>query len=132
MHTMSIRVRPYECDPYGHVNNAVYLNYLETARDQMLADVGLDYQALMSSGNGIWVAGAELSYLSPAQPGEELTIRTTQIEAGAVSAVLKQTIEGPNQRLVLEAKMKVVWVGPSGRPTKVPADWKARFAEALQ
>jgi len=132
MHTMTLRVRPYECDLYGHVNNAVYLNYLETARDQMLADLGLDYQALVSSGHGIWVAAAHLSYLSPAFPGEELTVRTIQTDAGAVSAVLKQTVEGPNRRPVLEAQMKMVWVGSGGKPTRVPADWKAKFAQSLR
>lgn len=130
MHTASLRVRGYECDPYGHVNNAVYLNYLETARDQLLIDHGLDYQELLRTGGGIWVAEANLKYVSPAVHGEELTIRTVQEESGAVSAVLKQTIWGPDERLVLEARMKLVWVA-GGKPSRIPADWKVRFAEGL-
>jgi YbgC/YbaW family acyl-CoA thioester hydrolase len=130
MHTTSLRVRGYECDPYGHVNNAVYLNYLEAARDQLLTDHGLDYQELMRVGGGIWVAEANLKYVSPAVHGEELTIRTVQEESGAVSAVLKQTIWGPGERLVLEARMKLVWVS-GGKPSRIPADWKTRFAEGL-
>jgi YbgC/YbaW family acyl-CoA thioester hydrolase len=130
MHTASLRVRGYECDPYGHVNNAVYLNYLETARDHLLIDHGLNYQELLRAGGGIWVAEANLKYVSPAVQGEELTIRTVQEESGAVSAVLKQTIWGSDERLVLEARIKLVWVS-GGKPSRIPADWKARFAEGL-
>ena len=56
MHQTHLRVRTYECDAYGHVNNAVYLHYLELARDHYLTDRGLDYQGLVATGQGIWVA----------------------------------------------------------------------------
>ena len=127
MHTATLRVRTYECDAYGHVNNAVYLNYLEYARDLFLADHGLDYQALVSSGFGIWVAEARLVYQSPALPGEDLTVTTLPHETGAASVVLNQVIKGGDGRPVLEASMKLVWVGPAGRPTRIPAEWKAKF-----
>jgi len=127
MHRLSFRVRTYECDAYGHVNNAVYLNYLEYARDRYLEDSGLDYQAVVASGNGIWVAEARLTYLSPALPGEELTVLTSTDELGAASVTLRQRIEGPEGRAVLDASMKLVWVGPSGRPTRIPAEWRSRF-----
>jgi acyl-CoA thioester hydrolase len=130
MHTASLCVRGYECDAYGHVNNAVYLNYLEAARDQLLSDLGLDYQALMRRGVGIWVAEAKLKYLSPAMHGEDLVIRTVQEESGAVSALLKQTIHGPKERAVLEAWMKLVWV-TDGKPSRIPSDWKSTFTERL-
>jgi acyl-CoA thioester hydrolase len=130
MHTATLRVRGYECDPYGHVNNAVYLNYLETARDQLLTDLGLDYRALLDAGGGIWVAEAHLKYVSPAVHQEELTIQTVQEELGAVSGVLKQTIIGPDGRTVVEARMKLVWVS-GGKPSRVPADWRTKFNETL-
>ena len=34
--TSDLIVRTYECDSYGHVNNAVYVNYLEYGRMQFL------------------------------------------------------------------------------------------------
>lgn len=130
MHTITLRVRTYECDAYGHVNNAVYLNYLEYARDLWLADHGLDYQGLVASGSGIFVAEAKLVYQSPALPGEDLTIATLPLDSGAAWVVLGQTVRGPADRQVLEAQMKLVWVGPSGRPTRIPAEWKAKLTTA--
>ena len=35
-HESTLTTRSYECDSYGHVNNAVYLNYLEFARIRFL------------------------------------------------------------------------------------------------
>jgi acyl-CoA thioester hydrolase len=126
-HTIRLRVRNYECDGYGHVNNAVYLNYLEYARELYLDHHGLDYQSVVSAGYGIWVAEAKVSYLSSALPGEELEITTENHELGAASVVLKQTIVGPGNRRVLEAFLKLVWVGANGRPTRIPADWRPHF-----
>lgn len=124
MHTIRFRVRTYECDAYGHVNNAVYLNYLEYARDQYIEAHGLDYQSLVASGSGIFVAEAKLSYLSPALPGEELALTTEPCEWGAAFLVLGQKLWGPGERAVLGAHMKLVWVGPAGRPTRIPALWR--------
>jgi YbgC/YbaW family acyl-CoA thioester hydrolase len=131
LHTSSLRVRTYECDAYGHVNNAVYLNYLEHARGLFLEHQGLDYQALVSAGFGIWVAEAKLVFRSPALPGEELTILSEPSEAGAAWAVLKQGIFGPAERPVLEASMKLVWVGSGGRPTRIPPEWREKLAGHL-
>jgi acyl-CoA thioester hydrolase len=130
MHTVRLRVRTYECDAYGHVNNAVYLNYLEFARDHWLQDHGLDYQALVAAGTGIFVAEAKLVYQSPALPGEELTITTVPEDSGAAWVVLRQGLRGPGDRSVLEGHMKLVWVGPTGRPTRIPAEWKAKLVTA--
>jgi len=127
VHTVRFRVRTYECDAYGHVNNAVYLNYLEYARDQYIEQHGLDYQELVASGGGIFVAEARLSYLSPALPGEELTLTTEPEEWGAAFLVLKQDLWGPQKRAVLEAHLKLVWVSPSGRPTRIPSSWRERL-----
>ncbi len=127
MHTTSLKVRTYECDTYGHVNNAVYLHYLEVARGHFLEDRGLDYQALVASGFGIWVAEAKITYLSPALPGEELVVTSEPHDSGAAWAVLKQTITGREGRQVLTALIKLVWVGSGGRPTRIPSEWRQKL-----
>ena len=39
MHEVTIPIRWRDIDNYGHVNNAVYLNYLEECRDRLVEDL---------------------------------------------------------------------------------------------
>lgn len=59
-------VRFRDCDPYGHVNNAVYLTYLENARFAL-------WRAQQV--NGVILARAEADYLAQATYGDELEVR---------------------------------------------------------
>ena len=42
-HECELEARSYECDAYGHVNNAVYLNYLEVARHEFMRHAGIRF-----------------------------------------------------------------------------------------
>lgn len=67
MHETRIKIRWRDMDAYGHVNNAVYLNYLEDCRDAwaqsvlggvadvwdfVLAHVGIDFRAQLTQDDG--------------------------------------------------------------------------------
>ena len=41
VHEFYFEVRGYELDSFGHVNNSIYLNYLEEARWQFLKEINL-------------------------------------------------------------------------------------------
>jgi len=115
-------VRTYECDSYGHVNNANYLNYLEVARCQFLKDVGFDYPAMIKAGYGIYVARVEIDYKKPALADDELLLKTRPIKKGAVSGIMSQEIwRGPD--LLATAKVTWAFVDSRGLPAKIPAEW---------
>ena len=115
-------VRTYECDSYGHVNNANYLNYLEVARYEMLRDVGFDYPAMIESGYGIYVARVEIDYKKPAMADDELIIKSRPVKKGAVSGIIAQEIWRGDD-LLAEAKVTWAFVDSKGQPTKVPPQW---------
>jgi acyl-CoA thioester hydrolase len=75
-HTSTLRVRYYECDPYGHVNNTNYLRYLEEAAFDASAAAGFDiarYQAM----NRMWlVRETDIEYLRPLRYGDTVAIKT--------------------------------------------------------
>jgi acyl-CoA thioester hydrolase len=69
-----IRVRWADMDAYAHVNNAVYLNYLEEARDQLMtelfgdeaydfviAHVGIDFRDEVTQDDGEVVVSSEVT-----------------------------------------------------------------------
>jgi acyl-CoA thioester hydrolase len=72
---MPIEVRWSDCDAFGHVNNAVYLTYLEQARfaywHEVLPDVPFP---------GMIIARVEIDYLAQAFPGDRLEVRAAVTE----------------------------------------------------
>ena len=57
---IEVDVRSYELDAYNHVNNAVYLNYLEYARMEYLRRIGFDYVFLIDEGYMLYVTHIDI------------------------------------------------------------------------
>lgn len=79
--TAELKVRDYECDIQGIVNNAVYQNYLETVRHDFLLSRGIDFADLTARGIIVIVVRAELNYKKPLRPGDifEVTVAVEQV-----------------------------------------------------
>ena len=118
----SLQVRTYECDSYGHVNNANYLNYLEFARCEFLKGIGFNYPAMLDAGYGVYVARIEIDYKRPAVVDDLLEIRSWSVKKGAVSGVIAQEI-WRGEDLLTTAKVTWAMVDSKGTPTKLPAEW---------
>ena len=86
-----IKVRGYHIDLYGHVNNALYLEFLEEARWHFLEQqVEIDY--LMKSGLGMAVVNININFRRGAFMGEELEVLTEMVKVGNKSALIQQKI----------------------------------------
>jgi len=115
----TFQVRTYECDSYGHVNNAVYLNYLEMARYKFLKDAGFDYPGVVKAGFGVYIARVEIDYKKSAFCDDTLTIKSSPLKRGAVSGVMAQTIFR-GEEVISEAKVTWAFVDKKGVPTRIP------------
>lgn len=72
-----VRVRFGECDPYGHLNNAVYLGYLEQVAFEHAELCGWPVSRLQGEVGAVFVARKhEMEFLQPAFEGELLEIST--------------------------------------------------------
>lgn len=120
--TCTLTVRTYECDSYGHVNNANYLNYLEYARYEFLKDIGFDYPGAIGAGYGVLIARIEIDYKRPALADEVLTITSRPVKKGAASGILDQKIMRGDD-LVVQAKVTWVFIDKKGAPFKIPEKW---------
>jgi len=113
-----------DLDGLGHVNNAVYLSYLESAKVQYFREV-------VGAGNlgelGI-VADAKIAYRSPAFFGERLEIGVRVGRVGTKSVEFEFEIRGPDGRLVAEASsVHVAFDYASREPIELPEEWKRRI-----
>jgi acyl-CoA thioester hydrolase len=118
----SLTVRTYECDSNGHVNNAVYLNYLEHARYEYLRDIGFDYNAAVAAGYGIYIARLEIEYKKPAFTDDRLTVISWPVKKGAVSGTIAQEIYRGDE-LLTNAKVTWAFVDSRGVPSRIPAEF---------
>lgn len=101
------RVRFHDCDPFNHLNNSRYLDYLMTARtDQLEANYNLDiYQLAQQKAIGWVTAQTQISYLSPALVNEVVTIQT-QLLAFGPKSLLFEALMFNSGKSVLKA---VLW-----------------------
>ena len=118
----TLRVRTYECDSYGHVNNANYLNYLEYGRYEYLRTIGFDFTEATRAGYGIFIARIEIDYKKPAITDDDLVIKTWPVKKGAVSGTVAQEI-WRGEELLISAKVTWAFVDSSGMPSKIPKEW---------
>ncbi len=70
------RVRSYELDGLGHLNHAVFLNYLEQARFDALAAGGFPVEAMEDRGWGVHVVRIEIDYRRECRFGDHIIART--------------------------------------------------------
>ena len=91
-----VEVRFNDCDPMGHVNNAVYSTYLEEARIGVLGDL-VDFI----------LARVEIDFRSELRMGEEVEVRTRCSRVGTKSFDLEHVIAADG-RVVAEAKSVLV------------------------
>jgi len=118
-----LKVRTYECDSYGHVNNAVYLNYLEYGRMDYLQQIGFDYNGILEAGFYLYVTHVDIHYKFSAFFNDELTIETSPIKLGAVTGTIHQRIVKKDGTLCAEADVTWASVSKDGRPSKIPENF---------
>ena len=102
-HEMTIRVRGYHCDFYGHVNNARFLELFEEAR-WCWAESVIDLPAWQAEGFGFIVAGIDIRYKRPAPEGLLLRITSDIRRLDVKFGVFRQEIrDAGSGRLLVEA-----------------------------
>lgn len=124
LHETRVAVRSYELDSFGHLNHAVYLNYFEHARFQALTDRGFSPWVMKERDEAVHVVRIEVDYRVEAFLGQEMVVRTRAESARNTSMVLAQeavAVEDPDT-VYARARVTAVWIGPDGRPMRIPDD----------
>jgi acyl-CoA thioester hydrolase len=114
-----------DIDVAGHVNNAVYLTYLETARIRYLIEVlGPQFAYAVS----LILARIEVDFRLPGRFPETLEIGARVTRLGTKSFDMEHEVRGDDERLVLEASsVLVAYDYEASAPIEIPEDWRARL-----
>lgn len=93
----------FECDIYGHLNNANYLHLLEEARSEALESSGFSLLKLSEQGIHIYLKRIEIDYLLGLNFGEEIAIKTEVSELTKIKGVWHQEIYNKDNKLTTKA-----------------------------
>ncbi|MDG5799900.1 acyl-CoA thioesterase [Marinilabiliaceae bacterium ANBcel2] len=99
---LEYKVRDYECDLQGVVNNSIYLNYLEHARHEFLLSLGLDFTELFYKGVVAVVARADLSYKHPLKSKDRFVVKTRVEQKGFKYIFYQDIYKLPDNKLSLK------------------------------
>jgi acyl-CoA thioester hydrolase len=115
------RVRFRDLDGMGHVNNAVFLTYLEQARSAFLVVHGL---ASSIEEISIILARVEIDFRSPVSYGETVDVELRPVRLGTKSFELEYTLRA-GDRVVAEAKsVQVGFDYETGATIPIPDAWR--------
>ena len=119
VHRETVRFR--DVDSMGHVNNAVFLTYLEEARIAFLLPLGAEVSSMI-------LARVEIDFRAPLRMGDEVEIGVRPANVGTKSFELEYEVRS---RDLVAAEAKTVIVSfdyASGRSIEVPASWREALA----
>jgi acyl-CoA thioester hydrolase len=127
VHHFAVRAYFEDTDLSGMVYHANYLRWFERARSDMLRLLGIDQRAAQEAGEGAYaVADLTIRYHAPARLDDVVRIQSRAEELGAASCRMHQRAFR-DETLLAEARLRVGFVGPDGRPRRQPAAWRAAF-----
>src|SRR5215475_10312139 len=86
------RVRTYELDVNGHVNNAVYLNWAEQIATEHVEAAGFGQGWTVLQGGAWLVRRHEITYRRPALYGDDLELTTRALSIKGARGLRQTTI----------------------------------------
>ena len=127
-HVTRIKVRSYEIDVEGHVNNAVYVNYLEHSRTSAMEDFGVPFEKLLERGLYIVITRVDMTIHAPAFLGDELELRVTPTELRRVKGIFHQEIRNLTRgNKAVTATVYGAIVDRQGKPVRIPDEFREAF-----
>ncbi|CAL4886265.1 unnamed protein product [Urochloa decumbens] len=117
---VEMTVRDCELDQYGVVNNAVYADYIEKAREEVASRLGISRCSIASTGKAMALSELKLNYFAPLKRGARFVVKVRVVEIKGARMFVEHFVETlPERKLVLQATATVVCLNKDYRPTRV-------------
>ena len=112
-----MKVRDYECDVQGVVNNANYQHYLEHVRHEFLEQVGGSFSQMHADGLDLMVSKITLEYKRPLRGGDSFEVCINARRKGAKLVFRQDIYNLADDSLSLKGEVDVVCL-KNGRLTR--------------
>jgi acyl-CoA thioester hydrolase len=122
-----VDVRWRDVDGLNHVNHAVFLTYLEEARDAF-------YAQIMGSEPIYVVVRLEVNFRAQVRyPDRRVTVRVEVVQLGTTSLTTRETILTPSGEVAADARVVTVrWDADSHKPVPFTEAERAQLTEAMK
>jgi len=110
IYELEIKVRDYECDIQGVVNNSVYQNYLEFTRHEFLEENHISFVELHNQGIDAMVSSIEIAYKTPLRPGDSFISKLYVTKEGVRYVFQQALYRKSDNKLAIKAKVNTVVV----------------------
>lgn len=127
VHSEIITVRWGDMDALNHVNNAVYVRYMEQARISWFDRIGL---AMIENNEGPVVVSARCDFLKPIVYPATIQVSVELGRAGRSSFVIHHALTGvdPAQVKFAQGETTIVWINHTRlKSIALPPTLRARF-----
>ena len=107
---LKMKVRDYECDGQGIVNNANYQHYTEHTRHEFIESRGVKFADLHEQGIDPVVARISLTYKTPLRGGDEFISRLYVKKEGIRYVFYQDIYRASDEKLCVKAVVECVCV----------------------
>ena len=108
IYELEFKVRDYECDLQGIVNNANYQHYLEHTRHEFLLTHNLSFSQLHDEGIDVVVARVDIAYKNSLRSGDRFVSKLALAHEGIKYTFYQNIYRLPDMQLCVRAKTDCV------------------------
>lgn len=127
-----LEVYTYQIDFAGHVNNSVYIHWMEIGRLKLLEAIGKPIREVLKQGMAPILVETNIVYKLPLYLGDRVQAQIWLSELRHASAVMQFRFYNGDQVLAAEGVQKGLFVdAKTMRPKRLTAEEKASFAPYL-
>ena len=126
-HRFPVKVYYEDTDMGGVVYYANYLKFIERSRSEIVEELGVDQNAMKAGGIVFVVTRVVADYLAPAKLGDVLIVKTDHRAPSPARWVFDQTV-WRGETCLFKAEVTAVCMSVEGRPTRLPAELRAKLA----
>ncbi|MCD4651561.1 MAG: acyl-CoA thioesterase [Candidatus Cloacimonetes bacterium] len=113
------RIYGFDCDVYGHLNNANYMHLYEEARANVLMEIGYPISKLLEMQIEIYIIDFHLRYIKPVLLEEVISIETTITMMNRLHWTWQQQMKNSANEVCNTAVLSGVF-GYKGKPKRIP------------
>ena len=105
---LTMKVRDYECDLQGIVNNANYQHYIENTRHEFLLSAGISFARLHEQGIDPVVARLNMAFKTPLRSGDEFVSKLYLKKEGIKYVFYQDIFRLPDMKPVIKSTVETV------------------------